>query len=417
MPLSYLFGAFRDIILGARRNSAPQRGEQMLNILDILSLPQFRDFRLVTDSSGLYNEITDAKLYEDLNEPGIPEAYRKGVFVILSPSILRFHPENSREILLGLLERQPSALCIKDSHFNALPQEIIERANSLHVPVFFFSDISLDEILYKVKSTLAPYEVNSLNVGRMSRILFEPMTDIQVEYLAREINPLFYKNVQCAFCIPLDTDNLPEATNQLFEQFLHASHQEQGPGKYAYTLLKWPRGVAFLYTSGSPKEDMGQKLRQKLSESGMDLSTVSIGYGNAYSELHHLRQAFREALYAAMEALLSGLPSKEYNAIGLVGFLAPYRNDEWAEVYYNQMMARLAQNERGGDSSLLQTLLAYVRAGGNIARTAEATFQHSNTIRYRLDKLKSVLGIQDAPDAEVQLYLFARLHEMKKLLI
>lgn len=389
----------------------------MLNILDILSLPLFRDFRLVTDSSGLYNEILDAKLFEDLNEPGIPEVYRKGVFIIISPSILRFHPENSREILLGLLERQPSAVCIKDSHFNALPQEIVDRANSLHVPVFFFSDTFLDEILYKVKSTLAPYEVNSLNVSRMSRILFEDMTDAQTEYLAREINPLFYKNVQCAYLIPSSRENLPEAASQLFDQFLHAPHQEQMPGKYAYTVLKWPRGVAFIYTSGAPGEDMGQRLRQKLAESGMDLSSVSIGYSNAYAELHHLGRAFREALFAAIDALLTGLSTREYNAIGLVGFLAPYRNDEWAERYYDHLMDRLNQYERGGDGSLLQTLLAYVRAGGNIARTAEATFQHSNTIRYRLDKLKNVLGIQDAPDAEVQLYLFARLHEMKKLLI
>lgn len=389
----------------------------MLNILDILSLPLFREFRLVTDSSGLYNEITDAKLFEDLSEPGIPEVYRKGVFVIISPSILRFHPENSREILLGLLERQPSAVCIKDSHFNALPQEIVERANSLHVPVFFFSDVFLDEILYKVKSTLAPYEVNSLNVSRMSRILFEEMTDAQAEYLAREINPLFYKNLQCAYLIPADQDNLPEAASQLFDQFLHTSHQEQVPGKYAYTVLKWPRGVAFLYTSGAPDGDMSQRFRQKLAESGMDLSSVSIGFSNSYAELHHLGRAFRESLYAAIDALLTGAPAREYEAIGLVGFLAPYRDDPWAETYYNLLLGRLTQYERGGDGSLMQTLLAYVRAGGNIARTAEATFQHSNTIRYRLDKIKSVLGIQDSPDAEVQLYLFARLHEMKKLLI
>ena len=389
----------------------------MLNILDILSLPLFRDFRLVTDSSGLYNEITDAKLFEDLSEPGIPEVYRKGVFVIISPSILRFHPENSREILLGLLERQPSAVCIKDSHFNALPQEIVERANSLHVPVFFFSDVFLDEILYKVKSTLAPYEVNSLNVNRMSRILFEDMTDVQAEYLAREINPLFFKNIQCAYLIPTAQDNLPEAASRLFDQFLQTSHQEQVPGRYAYTLLKWPRGIAFIYTSGAPNGNMSQRFRQKLAGSGMDLASLSIGFSNSYTELHQLGRAFREALFAAIDALLNGVSTREYDAIGLVGFLAPYRDDAWAELYYNRLLSRLTKYERGGDGSLLQTLLAYVRAGGNIARTAEATFQHGNTIRYRLDKIKSVLGIQDAPDAEVQLYLFARLHEMKKLLI
>lgn len=389
----------------------------MLSILDILSLPLFRELRLVTDSSGLYNEITDAKLYEDLSGSGIPEIYRKGVFIIISPSILRFHPENRREILLGLLERQPSALCIKDSHFSALPDEIIDRANSLHVPVFFFSELYLDEILYTVKNILAPHEVNSINVNRMSRILFENMTDNQTEYLAREINPLFFRNIRCAFCIPTDQESIPEQTNLLFDQYISTSHQDQQPGKYAYTLLKWPRGLAFLYTTGNSREDTEQQLRQKLKESGIDLSVVCIGLSNGYGDLHHIRQAFREAMFAAIDALLSGVSNRNYDNIGLVGFLAPFRNDEWADAYYRNLYDKLSLYERSSEANLLQTLLAYVRNGGNIARTAEATFQHSNTIRYRLDKIKSVLDIQDAPDAEVQLYLFARLHEMKKLLI
>lgn len=389
----------------------------MLNVLDVLSLPLFKEFRLVTDNSGLYNEIADAKLYEDTSEANIPDLYKKGVFIILSPSILREHPQNSSTIMLALLERQPSAICIKDVQFNSLPMELIEKANAFHVPIFFFSETFLDEILYTIKNALTPHEINTLNVSRMAKILYEPMTENQIEYMAREINPLFFKNVICAFCIPRDQENIPNDTNILFEQYLHTSHANQAQGKYAYSLLKWPRGIGFLYTSGVRPEDMRQRLLDKLKQSGMDLTKVSIGISNPYSELRNLKKAFHEALYSAIDTVVNGQEVRDYEQIGLVGFLAPFRNDEWTDIYYNNLYNRLYAYDKANDSNLLQTLLSYVRTGGNIAKTAEATFQHSNTIRYRLEKIKGVLGIQDAVDAEIQLFLFVRLHEIKKLLI
>jgi PucR C-terminal helix-turn-helix domain/Purine catabolism regulatory protein-like family/GGDEF-like domain len=389
----------------------------MLNVLDVLSLPLFKDFRLVTDNSGLYNEISDAKLYEDIGEKSIPDIYKKGVFIILSPSILRAHPKNSHDIMLALLERQPAAISIKDVQFNSLPEDLISRANALHVPIFFFSETFLDEILYSIKNALTPHEINTLNVSRMAKILYDPMTENQIEYMAREINPLFYKNVICAFCIPKNQDNIPNDTTMLFEQYLRTSHANQKQGKYAYSLLKWPRGIGFLYTSGARPEDLRNRLIEKLQQSGMDLSMVSIGISNPYSELRNLKKAFHEALHAAIDALLSGDDTKNYAQVGLVGFLAPFRNDEWTDIYYNNLHNRLYAYDKANESNLMQTLLSYVRNGGNIAKTADATFQHSNTIRYRLEKIKTVMGIQDAPDADIQLYLFIRLHEIKKLLL
>ena len=118
-----------------------------------------------------------------------------------------------------------------------------------------------------------------------------------------------------------------------------------------------------------------------------------------------------------MDTVVNGVDVKDYDQIGLVGFLAPFRNEEWTDIYYNNLYNRLYNYDKANESNLMQTLLAYVRNGGNIAKTADATFQHSNTIRYRLEKIKSVLGLLDAPDAEIQLYIFVRLHEIKRLLI
>ena len=325
--------------------------------MDVLSLPVFKDFRLVTDNSGLYNEISDAKLYEDATESTIPEIYRKGVFIILSPSILLERPDNPNGIIMALIERQPSAICIKEVVFSSLRQELVDRANALHVPIFFFADVFLDEILYAVKNSLTPYEINTLNVNRLARILLENITESQIEYLAREINPLFYNNVICGFCIPKDQENLPNAAAALFEEYLHNSTPGQKAGKYAYSVLKWPRGISFIYTTGARQTNMRERLMEKISQSGIEPTQVSIGVSNPYHELRFMKKAFNEALYAAIDALLLQKQTRDYDQIGLIGFLAPFRNDEWTDTFYYNFLNPLDQYDKTNDSNLMTKII------------------------------------------------------------
>ena len=59
-------------------------------------------------------------------------------------------------------------------------------------------------------------------------------------------------------------------------------------------------------------------------------------------------------------------------------------------------------------SNLLETLRVYVQNEGRIAQTAQALFLHVNTVRYRLDKLKELLGPEDF---FVQAYIFIKADE------
>jgi DNA-binding PucR family transcriptional regulator len=49
-----------------------------------------------------------------------------------------------------------------------------------------------------------------------------------------------------------------------------------------------------------------------------------------------------------------------------------------------------ADEERG--SRLLETLRAYYACGASVAKTAERLFLHRNSVRYRLDRVRALLG-------------------------
>ena len=64
----------------------------------------------------------------------------------------------------------------------------------------------------------------------------------------------------------------------------------------------------------------------------------------------------------------------------------------------------------------METLICYIESEGDVALTAKKLYQHGNTVRYRLDKIKKVLGISNSADAYVQIYMFAKMHKIYSIL-
>ncbi|HKW44395.1 MAG TPA: helix-turn-helix domain-containing protein [Candidatus Eremiobacteraceae bacterium] len=61
-----------------------------------------------------------------------------------------------------------------------------------------------------------------------------------------------------------------------------------------------------------------------------------------------------------------------------------------------------ADDERG--SRLLDTLRAYYACGASVAKTAEHLFLHRNSVRYRLDRVRALLGADiDHPEVTAAL--------------
>lgn len=67
------------------------------------------------------------------------------------------------------------------------------------------------------------------------------------------------------------------------------------------------------------------------------------------------------------------------------------------------------------ETLLMDTLKMYFQCNGNMRRTAEVLFTHYNTVVYRLDRVRAILGIdlEDADD-RLQLQIAIKLHESSR---
>jgi len=77
-----------------------------------------------------------------------------------------------------------------------------------------------------------------------------------------------------------------------------------------------------------------------------------------------------------------------------------------ASSHDNSDLDRLREHDRSTQSDYIATLVAYLRANGNVSATADALHIHNNTARYRIGRLSTEFGLRlDDPDERLWLWL------------
>ncbi len=173
-----------------------------------------------------------------------------------------------------------------------------------------------------------------------------------------------------------------------------------------------PQGGGRLVIVAAAESDGGETLaaevRQAVIEAAPKLhgATISVSVGRGYQGSMGVRRSFREAKRAL--EILRALGQRDtvlpFARAGVYEILLDEdRVDDLIEFARPRLTRLLDYDQRRG-SSLLATLEAYLASGCDVAQTAEKLFLHVTTIRYRLGRIRKIMGL-DLDDAEQRLNL------------
>lgn len=152
-------------------------------------------------------------------------------------------------------------------------------------------------------------------------------------------------------------------------------------------------------------------------------SYVAIGVGRSYSQSSDLYKSFQEAKRAAISpAPLRGPTDKSaagcravyYSEIGIYRLLTFDSIRSEAELFCEEMLGPLLAYDEAKDAQLLKTLRVYYQCRGNLTKLSRMLKVHYNTVLYRLEKVKTILGIDlEAEEDLLNLQIALKLYEMK----
>jgi sugar diacid utilization regulator len=130
-------------------------------------------------------------------------------------------------------------------------------------------------------------------------------------------------------------------------------------------------------------------------EAGLPGYVTTVGRSRPTADATDLHRAGSEALLAANVAEARALPSLAFEETGAYRLLLPAMSEDPAELqgFFDDTVATLVTYDEQYETELIRTLETFLDADGNVARTAEKLFTHRHTIRYRLDRVRELTGL------------------------
>jgi sugar diacid utilization regulator len=129
--------------------------------------------------------------------------------------------------------------------------------------------------------------------------------------------------------------------------------------------------------------------------------TFAIGHSRPATDPVDLYRAGNEALLAANVAEARPADGEEAPSVlafedtGAYRLLLPAMSEDAAELqrFFAETIAPLVAYDEQYETELVQTLETFLDADGNVAGTAQRLFTHRHTVRYRLERVRDLTGL------------------------
>lgn len=374
----------------------------MLTVMELISFPLFRNFRLASGYGGLYNQVSGTGIFEWESSDEVEKNFERGEFVVTTLSLARSDAALAESSLRILIDQKVSAIAVKDIYFHDLSEELKAYSDARRVPVFFFSETFFDDIIYTIKNTLVTQR-RDFNLDEQVDFLLDDIHSAeQKKRKAREINPFFHSVIICCYGTP-----------KISSRQKTWKAPQLDPEESVYSVIDYRRGILVIFTAKEPASEAESRLYRFLEKSGLSKNLKGIGVSSPARGLENMGTAIRESLYAFHSGGHAGREGLvRFQDTGLNQILLPLADSPWIKRYYDGMLSKLTDYDTKHGSRLVETLLEYAENNGDMNITAQKLFQHSNTIRYRINKIRQLLNLEDSAGSFAQLVVLVQLHRI-----
>lgn len=361
-----------------------------ITITEAIKLDSLRNFRLMAGEWGLDKKIEKIGIldYEIIDK--IQGQFGKGDFVLTSFTVARNDVNLLIQSIEKLIKAGVSGLGIKNIFYSELPSQIIEYANEKSFPIFIFDNsVFFEDIITDIMDAIRDKDNYELLETKVDIIIKNSISKAMVRELAFEINSSFKENFIVAYCKEKKYIN-NENIIRLLERFNRSKIKS-----IYHSVFKYRSGVLIIFSFENLDESSVVNNLYKLMDCiGINSDQYIIGISNNYFNLNELNRGINESFYAVKTNEVSDKEKIFYKDIGIYKIIMPFIDEVWVKDFYEEIVLPLKSYDERYNTQILTTAIKYIENDGNVKRTSEELFQHDNTIRYRINKMKEILGME-----------------------
>lgn len=373
----------------------------MITIQDILELPVFDNIWLACpcphfESRSVANcgTLDYEPFFDDYN------AFVPGEFIFTTLGFAEVDPSLAEEAILKVIERGIAALAIKPVALKEVTEAVADASMASGVPIFFYEGRYIERTMTEVMNLIDRDREASKQTALIDALL-APSDAAAVRSNIFQITNATGSAMQCIAAVPEHGDDevalraLKGQLGGLLDEYaLRFSDVES-----CTTMIYHDVVLGFISFSRKPQTVI-TIAEADLCKLASQITTMRSGLSQELP-LDEGDLCIRQA----MGALETAWDSKEnvirWSQLRLDAFHTAAASDRLFARTSRHIYDLLDEHDRSHGSELRTTADAYAASFGDVKATAEELFQHPNTIRYRIKKVKEAIGCEALTDKEL----------------
>lgn len=267
---------------------------------------------------------------------------------------------------------------------NTFSQEIIDYCNEIKFPLFSASwDTPYMDIMRLFSEILLRNEQRDTNlVAALKNVIYYPKNEAL--YLNHFESNGFFRDMEYVIMILSCNAYATEEGNDKLKQI----------EKEIYYILKngimyEEEGRLIILVSGGRKASIEKQLRKIC---GRD-SNIYMGIGPSVNRVKDIHNSYEKA-YTAYQLTKTAIPKNviSYEELGIYKILADAKESAIYPAFVKEILGKLMDYDKKNDTDYMKILEVYFENECSILHTSKALYCHKNTLSYKLNKIKEILG-------------------------
>lgn len=349
--------------------------------------------KLLAGAGGLARPISDAGIldYEmvpELKNRYINTNFQPNQLIVTTFLYTRDNPYQITEAIKHLISKGTSCLVIKNIFHIQIHDSALRYADSKNFPIFMIEshDIYIESVIYDVKRYCQGLKDIYFAADRAELILSQNYSDEEIRAAAKSLCPSFCEQYYC-IAVRFD-DTFGEESFAACEANFNQS-SIAGPGR---CVILRPDGLLAVISDDNIEAIFeADRVQRAVDYAANGLPYLGAGISQMHLSLTEFRLGMKEAIQAAEMAEAGTV--QRYDKLGTFRIVMPYCRTPEMQRFSSDILDRINDYDIENNGHVLETLQAYVLHGASVPDTAAVLSQHVNTVRYRLDRVRELTGL------------------------
>lgn len=357
-----------------------------ISVKSILNSPEFKSMYVIAGEDGLHRSVKRVTVSDLRIETSDVSLFKEGDLYLSCFGQFGENDEKAvRRYLNVLISTKCSGLILStEENIHLITDEIVKMCDEANFPLLCLKDnISYADAMEIVNRYIAIGMLNILRGYRIQKLLSENLSDYETMEILDSLNPNLERYI-CVICFK----------GEILSEVMYADLHVKALNIPEDIFIDDDYIKHYILSSDTEEklkthlEVTKEMLKQYFSISHMGVSQT------------HKKMEIKRALTAGRDALKIAQNSQAdefvFSTLSSFPILISMENSYAAQAFYEEYLKIIEGNcSEEHRKEILATVREYVKNKGNYKMAAEKNNQHENTIRYRINQLKSWMHMED----------------------